>query len=225
MVNIKKGNKINNIIESKDNYIIGVFNIDSPNINKDVRIINTFEDFKKNGGWPEGKPNEKEIKENIEIYVNNEKINFSYYYKFKKEGKYQIKYNFKKNLTNLGYLFCGCSSLTNINISNFNTKNVNNMNNMFSDCKYLTNINLLNFNTKNVINMSYIFKGCEYLTNVDLSNFNTQNVNKMSYMFSGCKTLTNINLSNFNTQNVSNMSYMFDGCSSLTNINLSNFNT
>ena len=73
-VNIKKENKINNIIEFKDNYIIGEFNIDSSNINRDIRIINTFEECYKNSCW--GIKNEKEIKENIEIYINNEKIDF-----------------------------------------------------------------------------------------------------------------------------------------------------
>ena len=154
-VNIKKENKINNIIEFKDNYIIGEFNIDSSNINRDIRIINTFEECNKNSCW--GIKNEKEIKENIEIYINNEKIDFSYYYKFKKEGKYQIKYNFKKNLTNTAYLFSGCSSLININLSNFNSLNITNMSYMFYGCESLTNINLSNFNTKNVTAMNGMF--------------------------------------------------------------------
>ena len=41
--------------------------------------------------------NEKEIKENIEIKINGNKIGFSYYYQFKKEGEYRIEYIFKKN--------------------------------------------------------------------------------------------------------------------------------
>ena len=47
-------------------------------------------------------------------------------------------------------MFCDCESLTNINLSNFNTENVTNMSFMFYGCKSLTNINLANFNTKNV---------------------------------------------------------------------------
>ena len=52
------------------------------------------------------------------------------------------------------YLFCGCQSLTNINLSNFNTQNVTDMSYMFSYCKSLTNLNLSNFNTQNVTDMS-----------------------------------------------------------------------
>ena len=39
--------------------------------------------------------NEKEIK-NCEIYINDKKITFDYFYNFNKEGTYIIKYVFKK---------------------------------------------------------------------------------------------------------------------------------
>ena len=60
---------------------------------------------------------------------------------------------------------------------------------MFSDCSSLSKINLSNFNTENVTNMNHMFSLCKSLTNIDLSNFNTQNVTDMSYMFSGCISL------------------------------------
>ena len=94
---------------------------------------------------------------------------------------------------------------------------------MFSGCASLTNINLSNFNTQKVTNMEYMFSGCTSLTNINLSNFNTQKVTNMECMFKGCSSLTDINLSNFNTQNVTNMRSMFSGCSSLKEQNLPNF--
>jgi len=215
----------------KNNIIIGEINISSNDVNKDIQIINSFENYKRNRNirMIDEKDyykyeNEKEIKENIEIRINGKKIDFSYLYKFNKEGKYKIEYLFKKNLTKTNHMFYNCKSITNLNLSNFNTQNVTNMNNMFAICESLTNLNLSNFNTQNVTDMSNMFAFCNSLTNLNLSNFNTQNVTDMSYMFSGCNSLTNLNLSNFNTQNVTNMSYMFSGCESLT-LNLSNFNT
>ena len=50
---------------------------------------------------------------------------------------------------------------------------------MYSDCSSLTNINLSNFNTNNVINMGSMFYKCSSLTNLNLSNFNTNNVTYM----------------------------------------------
>ena len=237
---IKKYNK-NNKNENKNNVIIGEININKNDINKDIQIINSFENHKrkyqksfeetqemlKQSGLPSNLivdedecKNEKEIKENIEIRINEKIIEFTYNYKFKKEGKYKIEYLFKNNLTNTCCMFAGCESLINLNLSNFNTQNVTKMLDMFYGCKSLTNLNLLNFNTQNVTNMMSMFFGCELLTNLNLSNFNTQNVTNMSWMFCDCKSLTNLNLSNFNTQNVIYMFWMFHGCNSLTKKNI-----
>ena len=57
-------------------------------------------------------------------------------------------------------MFCGCSSLKELNLSNFNTNNVTNMFVMFLDCSSLKELNLSNFNTNNVTNMSGMFSGC-----------------------------------------------------------------
>jgi len=214
----------------KNNIIIGEINISSNNIDKDIQIINSFENvkriWKKENKEDDHKyENEKEIKENIEIRINGKKIEFSYLYKFNKEGKYKIEYLFKKDLTKTNHMFYKCNSLTNLNLSNFNTKNVTYMNAMFYFCNSLINLNLSNFNTQNVTNMSYMFGFCKSLTNLNLSNFNTQNVTNMNYMFYDCNSLTNVDLSNFNTQNVTNMHDMFYECNSLTNLDLSNFNT
>ena len=57
------------------------------------------------------------------------------------------------------------------------------MSGMFFECSSLTNIDLSNFNAQNVTNMSFMFYKCSSLTNIDLSNFNTQNVTDMSFMF------------------------------------------
>ena len=63
----------------------------------------------------------------------------------------------------MSWMFFDCSSLTNINLSNFNTQNVKDMSGMFFDCSSLTDINLSNFNTQNVTNMFEMFKECSSL--------------------------------------------------------------
>ena len=59
-------------------------------------------------------------------------------------------------------MFDGCSSLKQLNLSNFNTDNVNNMNNMFRGCSSLKELNLSNFNTNNVTYKNDMFYGCSY---------------------------------------------------------------
>ena len=212
------------------NIIIGEIYINKNNINKDIQIINSFENVKREKKWKNSKDdylseNEKEIKENIEITINKKIIEFTYYYKFKKERKYTIEYSFKNSITKTNHMFRNCNTLINLNLSNFNTNKVSNMSNMFYDCNSLKNLNLSNFKTQNVNNMSSMLDGCKSLTNLNLSNFNTQNVTDMSCMFRDCYSLSNLNLSNFNTQNVTNMSHMFCYCSALIKLDLSNFNT
>ena len=65
---------------------------------------------------------------------------------------------------------------------------------VFSGCSSLTNLNLSNFNTQNVTNMASMFNGCFSLTNLDLSNFNTQNVINMEEMFGVCILLKKENI-------------------------------
>ena len=183
----------------KNNVIIGEIYLDEDDINEDIRIINSFENVKKEDKWLDRyddwkRENEKEIKENIEIKINGKIIEFSYYYKFNKEGKYIIEYSFKNNLTKTCYMFYFCSSLTNLDLSNFNTQNVINMESMFYNCTSLTNLNLSNFNTQNVTNMGNMFNDCCSLINLNLSNFNTQNVTNMGNMFSDCKSLREKNV-------------------------------
>ena len=67
---------------------------------------------------------------------------------------------------------------------------------MFEGCTNLTNIDLSSFNTQNVTNMEGMFFNCSNLTNIDLSSFNTQKVTKMSGMFDGCYNLKEIILNN-----------------------------
>ncbi len=80
---------------------------------------------------------------------------------------------------------------------------------MFFGCSSLTELDLSNFNTENVTNMQDMFFGCSKLTELDLSNFNTENVTNMISMFRDCSSLTNLNLSSFDTRNVTDFGYMF----------------
>jgi surface protein len=104
--------------------------------------------------------NEKEIKDNCKIIINNDIIPFGYFIKFNKIGKYNIKYIFKKNITKINYMFFGCKNLTNIDLSNFNTNNVTNMRQMFFECSSLEEINLSNFIINNATNITSMFYGC-----------------------------------------------------------------
>ena len=129
------------------------------------------------------------------------------------------------NVTRMDNMFYGCSGLTELDVSTFDTSKVTTMLNMFNGCSGLTELDVSNFDTTKVTNMGGMFGKCSGLTSLDVSNFNTSEVTNMNTMFSDCSGLTSLNLSNFDTSKVTNMSFMFDECFGLTSINLSNFNT
>ena len=196
---IKKFKKFENAINNNTiNSIKGEINIDSNNTNKNIQIINSFENYQRTRNVELNENdninmNEEEIKENIEIKINGKTINFTYLYQFESNGVYQIEYIFKKFLKKT--------------------------NHMFADCKYITNFDFSNFNTEYNENMSYMFSGCESLIKLDLSNFETQNVKNMNNMFYNCNSLKNLNLSNFDTKNVTEMNNFLALCDSLINLN------
>ena len=207
--------------EIKDsNIIIGNIKVEKTCLR--LRILNSYENTKrenKNLFWGNVKAieNEEQIK-NCEIFINNIKINFNYYYEFPKEGIYEIKYIFKNLLKSTNFMFYGCYALISLDLSNFYTKNITNMEYMFFRCNSLIELNLSNFDTKNVTNMEYMFCGCKSLKSLDLSNFDTKNVTNMEYMFFGCNSLITLNISNFDTKNVINNASMLEGCNSLINL-------
>ena len=90
------------------------------------------------------------------------------------------------NITDMSLMFFNCSSLKNLDLSNFNTKNVTDMRSMFYNCSSLKELDLSKFNTNNVTYMSNMFDSCSSLTKLDLSQFNTDNVTDMIWMFYNC---------------------------------------
>ena len=89
-------------------------------INKDIQIINSFENFllKEKSEQKEKFDdnlfkNEKEIKENVQIKINENLTEFSYTYQWDKICINKIEYIFKNNLTNTNHLFYKYDKLIN----------------------------------------------------------------------------------------------------------------
>jgi len=223
-INEKIKRKKSNINNNITNYIIAEIEIKKELINQDIRIINSFEQIvKESKNFTYRKDyykyeNLEEIKESIEISINEKNIPFTYFYQFRKEGNYTIQYSFKKPLTKTNHLFNECKYIKYINLYNFDTSNVTNMESMFWGCESLTDINLSKSITKNVKNYSYMFAGCISLQNLDLSSFNTQNALTMRNMFDSCNSLKHLDLQNFNTEKTTDCYQMFINCKELKNL-------
>ena len=136
-----------------------------------------------------------------------------------------LEYLNTEKVTDMSYMFLGCSKLTSLDVTKFNTANVTNMSSMFASCSKLTSLDVTKFNTANVTNMGYMFYKCSKLTSLDVTKFNTAKVTDMRYMFAFCPKLTTLDVTNFNTAKVTDMRYMFAFCSKLTSLDVTNFNT
>ena len=129
----------------------------------------------------------------------------------------------------------GCSSLTSIDLSDFDTSNVTNMSGMFAGNTECTSIvGISEFDTHNVTNMRNMFDGCSSLLTLDISGWDVYNVSVennnsndlgFSSMFYGCASLNRLNVSGWNIN--SNKTYALNNlcynCSSLTSLDLSSF--
>ncbi len=124
-----------------------------------------------------------------------------------------------KIVTNMGNIFNGCSSLTNLDLSKWDTSKVDFMQGMFYNCTNLKEIKFgKKFDTSLVTKMGSMFAGCSSLTSIDVISFNTEKVTEMGSMFSGCSSLKSLDLSHFDTSNVTSIGSMFIGCTNLKEI-------
>ena len=76
----------------------------------------------------------------------------------------------------MGHMFWECSSLENLDISNFNTTNVKDMNSMFLGCSSLTDLKFgKNFNAAKDTDVKDIFDSCNKLSNDIKNKFSNKN--------------------------------------------------
>ena len=87
----------------------------------------------------------------------------------------------------MDYMFYGCSNLTSLDLSSFNTENVTGMYQMFYICYNLTSVDLSSFKTNNVTSMGWMFSNCSNLTTIYASNlWDMSSVTYSNYMFHEC---------------------------------------
>ena len=132
---MKQSSKKNKKEAKHKNIITGLINIRKEDLDSDIVIISSYENFKnlkREKNFNINLLNGEEIMNDITIQINDKNINnISHYHKFNKEGQYTIKYLYKKNLTKINHMFSLCGSIEELDFSEFDTQEVINMNSMF----------------------------------------------------------------------------------------------
>ena len=121
----------------------------------------------------------------------------------------------------MSFLFYGCSSLSSLDLSNFDTSQVRDMNSMFYGCSSLSSLDLSYFNTSQVVSMNSMFSGCSSLSSLDLSYFNTSLLVHANNMFFQCSSLNSLDISKLSFKNKI-INNIFNGCQNLEFIKLQN---
>ena len=116
----------------------------------------------------------------------------------------------------LAYAFNNCSELTRIIVGpNWNTSKVKNFNSTFSGCAKLLIVPVLDLTS--ATDITGICNGCKRMTKIDgmeSTTYNSSKVINMQYAFYDCNSL--LYLPVLNTSSVSNASYAFFNCTSMT---------
>ena len=129
------------------------------------------------------------------------------------------------NVTNMNGMFYNRWNLLKLDMSGWDTSNVTDMSFMFDGCNSIEAIDVSSFDTGNVTNMTRMFKDCWDISSLDLSGFDTSNVTDMYSMFYRCYDLGEIDIRGWDTSNVTDMGKLFSWCNSLEKIELSNLDT
>ena len=125
------------------------------------------------------------------------------------------------NTSHAESMFQDCENLQSIKFSpDFTIANVDDISRMFSGCSSLTALDLSKFNTSQVKKMIWTFKDCSSLTKLDLSSFDTSNVIDMNGMFNNCSSLKELDLRSFVIDPNIDKGYMLDGLVKLNTLKL-----
>ena len=106
----------------------------------------------------------------------------------------QIKVDTNNSCAYLFYWYTGTTDDWINNFSRLDTSNVTDMEYMFQGCSNLTTIPQLN--TSNVTNMRNMFYGCPKLTTIDITHMNITSTNYTDGFAKGCYSLTKLIIRN-----------------------------
>lgn len=120
------------------------------------------------------------------------------------------------NVTDMSYVFDGCSSLTTVEIGNSNYfSNVTTMKAMFRGCASLSSVKTSAMDTSKVTDFSSMFEGCGI---TDFDGLDGTSATDMSYMFYDAPNLVEFYYSKMITNKVTDMSYMFGSGSNIASV-------
>ena len=127
--------------------------------------------------------------------------------------------------SDLSYVFAGCISLKQVDLSSWDTSMAETMEALFDGCTHLETASMDNWSLSRCCTLSAMFRECNRLQRLDVSHWDVSQVQDFSDAFSCCSALKRLDISHWNTSNARTMQGMFNRCSSLIELNVSRWNT
>ena len=91
-------------------------------------------------------------------------------------------------------MFKGCSGLTSLDLSGWDTSNVSYISDMFNDCTSLTSLDLSGWNMSNVTSMYNMFRGCTSLTSIRMVGCEKPTIDKIKAQLTEDGIINNVNI-------------------------------
>jgi len=108
--------------------------------------------------------------------------------------------------------FHGCSNLD-ITATDVLIINTTDFSKAFNGCSSLTTLDASSWNTSSVTTLQGAFNGCSSLTTLDASGWNTSSVTTLSYTFFNCSSLTTLDVDLWDINQVTNFTAFASGVS------------
>lgn len=127
------------------------------------------------------------------------------------------------NVTNLSSLFLNCSSLQEINSTEWNLSNVTTIDGMFFGCNSIIVIDASTWNISNVTSLFNVIRSCNSLIEIKCSGWNTSSLTSMQNFALACYSLQRIDVSSWDTSNITTIQNAFNSCYALQELAIGNW--
>ena len=130
--------------------------------------------------------------------------------------------------TSSDYMFAYMNSLTGIYFDNISTSAARTMQHMFAYCPSLSDLDLSKFETHNVVDYGSCFRGCAFNITTAHNNIipylDTAKARDIGGLFMHCTNLTGaLNLSSLSSAKAETIASLVEGCTGITSVNISGF--
>ena len=131
------------------------------------------------------------------------------------------------NVTTLERALQDCTSLTTLDVSNWELNTDEGVsisfNDTFQSCTRLTTLDVSNWGVSSVTTFYKAFYSCGLLDGLDVSNWDVSSVTSFYAAFLNCSNLTTLDVSNWDVSSVTTFKYAFYQCGLLDGLDISGF--